>query len=326
MQNGIIFSSSCGTRNNEVSATMIADAEAMPRCLADHLDVIDQHQQHEDAGEHPDRRDHEAAGEIAPKRVGHHAHAATGRRNSRSRRALDLLMASSSSAGGSMTQPAMMIHTPRADRREQHQILHQRRDRRLHRHHRAGEAGHAQSEHREDGAADRKIAALARGARRAEKGEGEGGKCERIDRRHEAVMQLGAELAGHLLVDRIVLVRVHQFPEIAFANAECDVVALVEFRHVEGVTAERHQRRIALADLEAFEIAVLENQERAAVVLQHRAVVGDDADALLGIAAIVDEDAGEQAARLAFPDPDGQILCRAVRSGRAAGCWSARRR
>ena len=235
-------------------------------------------------------------------------------------------MASSSRAGGSMTTPAMMIQTSGADRREQHQILHQRRQRRLHRHHRAGEAGHAQSEHREDGAADRKIAALARGARRAEKGEGEGGKCERIDRRHESVMQFGAELAGQLHVDRIVFVRIHQFPEIAFANAEGDVVALVEFRHVEGVAAERHQRGIALAGLEALEIAVLENQERAAGVLQHGAMVGDDGDAFLGIAAVVDEDAGEQAARFAFPDPDGQILCRAARSGRAAGCWSARRR
>jgi hypothetical protein len=30
MQNGIIFSSSCGTRNSEVSATAMAEAEASP--------------------------------------------------------------------------------------------------------------------------------------------------------------------------------------------------------------------------------------------------------------------------------------------------------
>ena len=29
-QNGVIFSSSCGTRNNDVSATMTADAETSP--------------------------------------------------------------------------------------------------------------------------------------------------------------------------------------------------------------------------------------------------------------------------------------------------------
>ncbi len=98
---------------------------------------------------------------------------------------------------------------------------------------------------------------------------------------------------------------------------ERDVVALVgEFRHVEGVTAERHQRRIALAGLEALEIAVLEDQERAAVVLHDRSMVGDDADAFLGIAAVVDEDAGEQAAGLPLPDPDGQVL---VELGEAAG-------
>ena len=32
-QNGIIFSSSCGTRNSEVSATMIGEAEARPEVL-----------------------------------------------------------------------------------------------------------------------------------------------------------------------------------------------------------------------------------------------------------------------------------------------------
>jgi hypothetical protein len=30
MQNGIIFSSSCGTRNSEVSATVMAEADTSP--------------------------------------------------------------------------------------------------------------------------------------------------------------------------------------------------------------------------------------------------------------------------------------------------------
>ena len=33
MQNGVSFSSSCGTRNREVSATVIAEAEARPEVL-----------------------------------------------------------------------------------------------------------------------------------------------------------------------------------------------------------------------------------------------------------------------------------------------------
>src|SRR5205807_4748912 len=59
----------------------------------------------------------------------------------------------------------------------------------------------------------RSIAALARGARRAEEGKGEGRERKRIDRRHEAIMQLGEELARQLLIGLVVLVRPHQFPE-----------------------------------------------------------------------------------------------------------------
>ena len=204
MQNGIIFSSSCGTRNSDVSATVIAGCRNQPRRLPDHFDVIDQHQQHEDAGEHAQRRDHEAAGKISPERVGHHAHAVTGRPNSRKRRAFDLLMASISAAGGSSTMPPMMIQRLAPIATRQHQILNDRSERRFHRHDGAGESRHAQPEHGEDGAADRKVAALTRGARRAEKRKGERGKCKRIDRRHETVMQFGAELSGQLHVNRIV--------------------------------------------------------------------------------------------------------------------------
>ena len=209
-----------------------------PRCLPDHFDVVDQHQKHEDAGEHAERRDHEAAGKISPERVGHHAHAVTGRPNSRRRRAFDLLI-------GFDQRRRRLDHDAGdddpeagADRRHQHQILNDRRERRFHRHDRTGKSRHPQPEHREDRTADRKIAALARGARCAQKREGEGGECERIDRRHETVMQLGAELSGQLHVDRIVGRRREQFPEIAFANAQGDVVALIgEFRHVECIAA-----------------------------------------------------------------------------------------
>src|SRR6185295_19084527 len=80
-----------------------------PRRLAHHLDVIDEHEQHEDAREHADRRDQEAAREVAPERVGDHAHAVAGLLNSRAIRAFERLMASISRAGGSTTTPPMMI-------------------------------------------------------------------------------------------------------------------------------------------------------------------------------------------------------------------------
>ena len=219
-QNGISFSSNCGTRNSEVSRHRDRGGRNQARGLAHHLDVVDQHQQHEDAEKHAHRRDHEAAGEISSERVGHHAHAVAGRPKSRASRAFDLLIASISAAGGSTTMPP--TNHPQADARSppnSMQILHKCRGRRFHRHDRAGKSGHAQAEHREDRAADREVAALARGARRAEKGKGQHREGERIDRRHEAVMQFGAELAGQLLVDRIVCRGRDQFPQIALANS-----------------------------------------------------------------------------------------------------------
>src|SRR5579883_3088053 len=79
-----------------------------PRCLPYHLDVVDQNQQKKNADKDAKRRDHEATGEIAAQGVVDHAHAAAGRLNSRARRALDLLIASSNAGGGSITMPPMM--------------------------------------------------------------------------------------------------------------------------------------------------------------------------------------------------------------------------
>src|SRR6202020_3409596 len=138
--------------------------------------------------------------------------------------------------------------------------------------------------YRKNCAAHRKVSALARRAWRAEKGKGERGKGKGIDRRHEAIMQFGAKLSRQLLIDRVRIFRRQQFPEVALANPQRDVMSLIgELRHVEAIAAERDQRRIAFPDFEAFEISVLENQERAALVLHDCAVIGHDADALLGI-------------------------------------------
>src|ERR1035441_5669791 len=53
---------------------------------------------------------------------------------------------------------------------------------------------------------------------------------------------------------------------------------------------------------------ILENQKRPLLVFHHRAMVGDDADPLFRIAAVVDENAEDLAARLPFPNPDDEIL------------------
>src|SRR6266478_2104198 len=171
-------------------------------------------------------------------------------------------------------------------------------------------------------AADRKVAALTRGSRRAKKGECQRGKSEGVDRRQETVMQLGAKLSGILLVDQIAVARCKQLPEITLADAERDVMALIgEFRHVERVTAERDQRRIALSRLETFHVSIFENQERAVAVFHHSSALGDNADPFLWIAAIVDEDADEQAAGLPLANPDGQVR---VELRKAAGLQDIR--
>ena len=122
-------------------------------------------------------------------------------------------------------------------------------------------------------------------------------------------MQLGAKLPGSILVARIVHGRRKQFPKITLTDTQRDVVALIgEFRHVERITAERDQRRIAFADFEALEITVFQNQKRATLVLHHRAMIGDDADAFVRIAAVVDEDSGEQATGLPLANPNRQVL------------------
>src|SRR5438128_2357106 len=105
-------------------------------------------------------------------------------------------------------------------------------------------------------------------------------------------MHLGAELSGYLLIDRIVGRGRCQLPEITLANSKGDVAAHIrEFGHVERVTAEGNQRRIAFARLETFEVAVFKHEERAPLVSKHRAMVRDDADPLRGIAPVVDENA-----------------------------------
>ena len=65
---------------------------------------------------------------------------------------------------------------------------------------------------------------------------------------------------------------------------------------------------IGFADFEALQISVLKDKKRTGLILQDRPVVGDDADAFLWIAAVIDKDANEHAAGVPLPDSDGQVL------------------
>src|ERR1700733_14033116 len=53
---------------------------------------------------------------------------------------------------------------------------------------------------------------------------------------------------------------------------------------------------------------ILEKYKLPLFVFHHRAMVGDDADALLRIAAVVNENAEDLATGLPFPNPDDEIL------------------
>jgi hypothetical protein len=185
-----------------------------------------------------------------------------------------------------------------------------------------GKARHAQAEHRGNCAAHREVAALPRRPWRAQECKGQGGKGKRIDRRHQAVVHLGAELPRHLLVKRVIHWRHHQFPEISFTNSVGDVLAAIgELRHIESVAAERHHGGVGLARLETLQIAVFQNQERTILVLQHRAMVGNDGDALFGIATIINKNPDQQSAGLTLPDADSQVL---IELSEAAGLQDIR--
>ena len=92
---------------------------------------------------------------------------------------------------------------------------------------------------------DRHLAALPAGARRAEDRKAQHREGDRIDRRREPVMQLGAEMRRHLLVGRIVRIGERDVPQIALAHAECaELRPAGEARQVEGVALELDDGRV----------------------------------------------------------------------------------
>ena len=80
-----------------------------------------------------------------------------------------------------------------------------------------------------------------------------------------------------------------------------------DLAHVERVLLEHDQGRIAPACLEALQVAVFQDQERAIVVLQDCAALGDDRDTLLRIAPVVDENSDQQPLGLPFAHPQGEV-------------------
>ena len=130
------------------------------------------------------------------------------------------------------------------------------------------------------------------GARRAEIGKGNRQEGERIQRRHQPVVQFGAELAGLLDVERIFRIGEQQLPQIALADRIFHRLRTAgELREIEGVAVERHHLRIALLELVTLHDAGLQNQVGAVVVVQQIAELGQHRDALVRIALVVEEDA-----------------------------------
>src|SRR5262245_35644241 len=122
------------------------------------------------------------------------------------------------------------------------------------------------------------------------------------------VVELGAERAGLHAVHQIVGIRRRrQLPQVALARSDAAHVAGArEARQVEGVALERHDGGIALVDLAALNAPALEHEERAAVVFQDIAALGEEGGALLGVTAIVDKDAHQLAVRPAVADVERQ--------------------
>ena len=126
-------------------------------------------------------------------------------------------------------------------------------------------ADEAQQRHRADQAEQRQRAALPRGLRRAEEGEGEDDECERIKRRRQTIVQLRSVLAGLRRVERVVGARPQQLPKVLFAIVYVDAVLRAppeNLRQIERVAIERHDARIALARLRGVERCPLRARER----------------------------------------------------------------
>ena len=130
-------------------------------------------------------------------------------------------------------------------------------------------------------------------------------------------MELGAELSGLVLEQLIAGAGCNQLPEIALAHGILDdLTSAGELRQVEGVAIENDHVGIALLCLVPLDAAIFQNQEAAVCVLHHLAALGNDGDALRGIAAVVHQQAHQKTVGPAFTDVESEAL---FDRGEAAG-------
>ena len=149
-----------------------------------------------------------------------------------------------------------------------------------------------------------------------------GRRTRRIDRRQEAVMQLGAKLPGQLLEDRIV-VRGRNHPRDSVRELVGIAAAIGEFRHVEGIAGECHQRRIALSASKRSRLPS-SAPDRSRSRSSAPCLVGNDGDALPGSRRSSTK-MPASFTRAGVRGCESSGSGRAGRNVRAAGCWSARR-
>ena len=146
---------------------------------------------------------------------------------------------------------------------------------------------HGKRDH--DRAAKRHGAALPCRARRAQIGKGDDHEGERIDRHADPVEELGAKLSRCPLVDRVVWPRPKQFRERALLHGKLDIRCPGrQPRQIERVLHEAHDHRVTLFGLLPVHRAAFEHEKEAALVAQEIAAFGEDGDAFLRVALIVE--------------------------------------
>ena len=155
---------------------------------------------------------------------------------------------------------------------DQRDVLQRQDPREVGAEHGGDESDQAQQAYPADRADHRHGAALPVGARGAKIGEGDDGEGDRVERSHQPVMQLGAELSRLLDIELVIRIRPKELPEIALADRIFHRLrAAGELRQIERIAVEHHHCRVALIGGVALHDALLQDQERAGVVVDQLA-------------------------------------------------------
>src|SRR5208282_3808107 len=127
---------------------------------------------------------------------------------------------------------------------------------------------------------------------------GKNDKGQRIERSRQSIVQFRSILVRLRRIERIVRPRPQQLPEVFFAHRIDDVLrAAGELRQVEWVTLESDDARIALTGFQPLDAAAFEDEKRSLVRLHDLALLGEVGGVLIGIAAVVDENAEQKTVR-----------------------------